>query len=128
MRIDLRRLRRALPRLDSSGVTLVELMIGFVIVSVGILALSGVQTRCFTDVHNTGRRTRALAVAETQMEQERRLGFAGVVPANGVSGEFVWQSVVDTLAVDLHRVTVRVTWTEKRQARAVELVTLLSDR
>ena len=40
---------------ESAGFTLVELMIALVVIAIGVMALSGVQTRSSRDVYATGR-------------------------------------------------------------------------
>jgi prepilin-type N-terminal cleavage/methylation domain-containing protein len=121
--------RRPCPRTGSAGVTLIELMIVLVVIAVGILALSGVQTRSSTDVYATGRRTRALAVAQTQLEVSRGLGYAGAQgTTTGTSDGFNWKTRVDTLSFELNRLTVTVSWTEKGTADSLRLMDLISAR
>ena len=119
------------PRHPSAGVTLIELMIVLVLVSIGILALSGIQTHSTTDVYTTGRRTAAISVAQTQMETKRSMGYAAAVSDTGSTGIYNWTSVVDTVgpAINgLNRITVTVNWTVDGVSDSVQLVNLLSDR
>jgi prepilin-type N-terminal cleavage/methylation domain-containing protein len=115
-------------RSDCSGVTLIELMIVLVIIAVGILTLSGVQTRSSTDVYSTGRRTRAIALAQNQMEVARGLGYTLATPDSGQADGFDWRTAVDSVDVGLNRVTVTVSWTEKETPRSVQFLNLLSTR
>ena len=112
----------------SAGLTLVELMIVLVVVSIGILALAGVQTRSTTDVYSTGRNSSALAVAQARMETVRGAGFALARPDSGQTGGFAWWTGVDSVSVDLKALHVSVTWTEQGTSRTVRLDNLLSDR
>jgi Tfp pilus assembly protein PilV len=116
-------------------VTLVELMVVLVVVGVGILALSGVQTRSSTDVYSTGRRTRAIEVAQTQMEVARSLGYTLAAPDSGQTDLFNWRTDVDSvdvsgvpLPIGLHRLTVTVSWTESNTPDSVRFYNLVSDR
>jgi prepilin-type N-terminal cleavage/methylation domain-containing protein len=118
---------RFLPE-DSRGVTLVELMIVLVVVAIGVLALSAVQTRSSTDVYTTGRHTRAVQVAQTRMEIARSAGFSLAQSAAGTTDGFAWQTVVDSVDVGLRRVRVTVQWTVRGQARSVQLNNLLAQR
>ena len=117
---------------ENAGVTLVELMIVLVIIAVGILALSGVQTRSTTDVYSVGRRTQALAVAQTEMEVGRSLGFTLAKADSGQSDIYTWRAAVDSVDTGpdtgLHRVTITVSWTEQGQPWSVQLIDLLSER
>lgn len=112
----------------SAGVTLVELMIVLVVIAIGILALSGVQTRSSTDVYTTGRRTRALAVAQTQIEVARSMGYTAAVSDSGQTDGFNWKTLVTADDVDLNRVTVQVNWLDKGTPDSVRVMDLLSQR
>ncbi|HUK63173.1 MAG TPA: prepilin-type N-terminal cleavage/methylation domain-containing protein, partial [Dongiaceae bacterium] len=112
----------------SAGFTLVELMIVLVFVGIGILALSGVQTRSSRDVDAGNRRVRALALAQSRMEVTRAAGFGVAVPDSGASGPFTWNTRVDSMAPGLDSVRVRVTWNEKGAPQALQLFNLLSTR
>jgi Tfp pilus assembly protein PilV len=122
------RLPRPRRRLDGAGVTLVELMIVLVVVAAGILVFSRVQTRSFVDVDSTGRRTRALAVAQTQMEVARGLGFRAAWSDSGTADGFKWLTVVDSADVGLDRITTTATWTDQGRPNSVQLISLVSQR
>lgn len=120
--------RRASRNTDSAGFTLIELMVALVIISIGILALSGVQTRTSRDVHSTGRGTRALALAEQQIEIARSGGYSGAVSDSGLVAPFGWLTRVDSVDVELRRVMVTVTWQELSGPKTLQLQTLLAAR
>jgi Tfp pilus assembly protein PilV len=109
-------------------VTLIEIMVVLVVVSVGVLALSGVQMRSSADVYSTGRHTRALQVAQQRIEIARGGGFALAVSDSGTTDGFAWRTLVDSADVGLRRVRVSVNWTDKRQARSVQLNDLVAQR
>jgi Tfp pilus assembly protein PilV len=120
--------RQAPPRPASAGVSIVELMVVLVLVAVGILALSGIQTHSTTDVYATGRRSSALAVGQTQMESKRALGFTQAVSDTGTSGIYNWTSVVDSVGPGLSRITVTVKWTANNVPDSLQLFNLVSAR
>lgn len=120
--------RRAPRNTDRAGFTLIELMIALVIISIGIIALSGVQTRSSRDVHSTGRGTRALALAEQQVEIARSSGYSGAVSDSGLVTPFAWFTRVDSVDIELRRVTVTVTWPELSGSQSLQLQTLLAAR
>jgi Tfp pilus assembly protein PilV len=120
--------RRSAQLSDAAGVSLIEIMFVLVIVSIGILALSGVQTTSTKDVDYTNRRTRAVAVAQTRLEIDRSLGYTLAVSDTGQTDGFNYLGRVDSVDVDLHRVTMTVSWTEKGVPDSVRLITLLSAR
>lgn len=111
-----------------AGFTLVEVMIALVVIAIGIMALSGVQTRSSRDVYSTGRTSRALALAQQHIETIRAGGYAAAVSDSGQSEVFSWMARVDSAGVDLKSIDVTVTWPEQQQTRSVRLTTLLSSR
>jgi len=111
-----------------AGVTLVELMIVLVFVAIGILALSGVQTRSSRDVDAGGRRIRALTLAQNEMEAARADGYTNAASDSGTSGPFAWVARVDSIAPLLKRIRVTVSWTEKGAPQQVELDNMESSR
>jgi prepilin-type N-terminal cleavage/methylation domain-containing protein len=115
-------------RPDDAGVTLIELMIVLVIISIGILALAGVQTRSSTDVYATGRRSRAVAVAQTRLEVQRALGFGAALTDSGVADGCTWVTVVDSVDIGLNRITTTSSWLESGTQRTVRLMNLVSQR
>jgi Tfp pilus assembly protein PilV len=115
-------------RPDERGVTLVELMVVLVFLAVGLLALAGVQTRSSRDVDATGRSSRALSVAENQMEIARAAGYVLAVADSGQSGVFTWNTAVDSAEVGLRHIRVTVSWTEKGVARSIRVDNLVASR
>lgn len=116
------------PACNSAGVTLIELMVVLVVVAVGVMALSAIQTRASTDVYTTGRETRALRVAQTRIEMACGAGYLLAASDSGMTDGFAWRAVVDSADVGLRRVRVTVAWTDKRGARSIELDNLLALR
>ncbi|MCC6348451.1 MAG: prepilin-type N-terminal cleavage/methylation domain-containing protein [Candidatus Eisenbacteria bacterium] len=116
------------PPANERGISLIELMVVLVVVAIGVLALSAVQTRSSTDVYATGRHTRALQVAQTRMEIARGAGFAAAQTDSGSADGFNWWTAVDSVDVGLRRVNVSVRWSEHGEARSVQLLNLLAKR
>lgn len=104
------------------------MMVVLVVVAIGIMTLSGVQTRSSVDVYSTGRDTRALSLAQARMEAVRAGGFANVAPDTGQADGFTWQTQVDSLSDDLFHVGVTVAWDESGEARSLQIDNLISDR
>ncbi len=111
------------------GVTLIELMVALLVIAVGIMALSGVQTRSSNDVYATGRQTRALSLAQERIEETRAGGFAAAVADTGTSDGFDYITQVDSVNVGLRQITVTVSWTEGTSSpRSITLDGLVSAR
>ena len=113
---------------DERGFTLVELMVVVVFIAIGILALVLVQTDGYRDVYKTGMQTRALDIAQLQLETARGAGFTLAAADSGVTGGFTWLCSVDSVNVGLRQVTSTVSWTERGVTRSVRLIDLLSAR
>lgn len=113
---------------EPAGFTLVELMVVLVVVAVGVLALSQVQTRSSRDVYSTGRGERALALAQQRIEIARSAGYTGAVSDSGVSDVFAWFAQVDSAGIELRQVAVTVRWLEGTSPQTCQLNTLLSAR
>jgi prepilin-type N-terminal cleavage/methylation domain-containing protein len=111
-----------------SGFSLIELMIALVVVSIGLLALSAVQTRSSNDVYSTGRQSGALALAQERIELARAAGFTAAVSDSGQTGPYLWTTHVNPAGLELNQVDVSVVWSEQGIARSLQLQTLLSLR
>jgi prepilin-type N-terminal cleavage/methylation domain-containing protein len=113
---------------DERGFTLVELMVVVVFIAVGIMTLVLVQTNAYRDIYKTGMQTRALDIAQLQLETARSAGYALAAADSGVTGGFTWLCSVDSASVGLRQVTSTVSWTERGVTRSVRLIDLLSAR
>jgi Tfp pilus assembly protein PilV len=116
------------PDRDERGLTLVELMVVSLFIAVGILTLVLVQTSSYKDVYGTGMQTRALDIAQLQLETARGAGFALAASDSGATGGFNWHCDVSLVSTDLRQVTSTVSWTDKGATRSVRLIDLLSAR
>lgn len=110
------------------GFTLVELMIALVIIAIGVMALSGIQTTSSRNVYTTGRQTSGLSLAQEQIEVARSSGYATVAPDTGLSAPYSWITEVDSVDIELKRVRVTVTWPENTTTSSLQLETLIAAR
>jgi type IV pilus assembly protein PilV len=111
-----------------AGFTLVELMVALVLIGVGILPIAMIQSGSTRDVVATGQHTRALHIAQGQMEVARTAGFNGAVTDSGVAGTYTWRTNVTALSTTLRRVDVTVNWTEQGTPQTLQLHNLISTR
>lgn len=108
---------------------MVELMVAILLIAIGILPVAMVQSRSTRDVMATGLHTRALSVAQDQMEVARTAGFTTAKIDSGVvTGGFNWKTNVTSLSVSLKRVDVTVTWSIKGVTQSLAVSDLISDR
>ena len=123
------------------GVTMVEMMVAMVILSIGLLGVAGLQARAIVEGSGGRHLTEASAMARNRVEELGRLawddtdlddsGGLWVVDATPITGlDGVTYTVADRIdwdaataaAVTLKSIEVRVTWNdEKRQNRQVLL-------
>jgi len=112
----------------ASGFSLVELLIAIVVIAIGVLALSAIQTRSSRDVYAEGRQAGALALASERIESIRARGYASAVADTGQSGPYSWITDVQDVSLELRQVDVTVTWNQNAAPRSLTLQTLISDR
>lgn len=127
-------------RRDQRGLTLVEMMIAMIVLSIGLLGVAGLQTRAILEGSSGRHLSEASAMARNRVEELGRLawddtdlddsGGAFGTPAtiNGlddvayaVAERIDWDNA-DPNQVQIKSIEVRVTWNdEKRQNRQVLL-------
>jgi prepilin-type N-terminal cleavage/methylation domain-containing protein len=122
--------RRESRRLADGGFSLIELMIAFTILGVGLLAVAGAQVTSIQGSQSGRHLTQAAIVAQTQIEQLTRSSWNNLVPAgwtapvaimtlvddgNGGATEQTynvsWQ-FLDVFIGETRSIDVRVNWTE----------------
>ena len=122
--------RRASRLHAADGFSLVEVMIAFTILGVGLLAVAGAQVKSIQGSQSGRHLTQGAILAQTQIEQLARSSWTALVPAgwtapvavmtmvddgNGGSAEQTynvsWQ-FLDLLAGETRSIDVRVNWTE----------------
>lgn len=120
---------------NSSGVTLVELMVSLFIFAIGMLAVTAM---CLISIHGNSmvnRMTQANFLAQSKMEEllsERDMSVlvAGTyadpsdVDGNGDTGGSYARSWVVTAAGDNRWLTVNVSWSDSKGSHQVELNSL----
>ena len=138
-----RQQRTRSPR-SQRGLTLVEMMIAMIILSIGLLGVAGLQVRAITEGSGGRHLSEASAIARNRVEELSRLAWddtelddsggafgASAIPDNPVTGlDGIAYTVDDRISWDdpavadvhLKSIEVRVTWNdEKRQNRQVLL-------
>jgi prepilin-type N-terminal cleavage/methylation domain-containing protein len=122
--------KRAPRHLSDAGFSLIEVMIAFTILGVGLLAVAGAQVSSIQGSQSGRHLTQAAIVAQTQIEQLNRSSWTTLVPAgwtvpvamttlvddgNGGAIEQTynvsWQ-FLDVFIGETRSIDVRVNWTE----------------
>jgi len=114
--------------LNNTGVTLIELMFVVLILAIGILPIAAIQAQSHRDIYESGQRTRALNIANMQMERVRNVGFANAAADSGSVGVFGWNTQIQPQSFGLNAVTVTVQWPEGDDTEVIQLRNLISTR
>lgn len=110
------------------GFSLVEVLVVLVIISIGILPLAIVQTQARRDVTESDRYTRAVTLAQRQLEWTKGMGFAAAAPDSGYEGGLIWRTRVEDVDVGLRRVGVIVVIPQSNQPDTLRMAGLVSLR
>ncbi len=110
------------------GFSLVELMVVLVVLAIGLLPLAFVQTRAQQEVVDSGRQTKALALAQLQMETAKSQGFGVAVADSGAVGNYQWIQDVQNVSFGLDQVSVTVNWTERGRPMSITVINRVSMR
>jgi type IV pilus assembly protein PilV len=125
-------------RQAQSGFTLIELLIAIVILTVGILGTAALTTAIIHGNFFSKNITSATALAQSQLEEVQRAGYANVntsqfpasaqvVSVGGFNFSRTTTITDNSPATNVKTVTVTVNWTEANNAaRSITLQTLLS--
>jgi len=122
--------RRGLNALQRAqdGFTLVEVLVVMVILSIGILPLALVQARARGEVQEADNYTRAVTIAQRQMEATKGLGYESAVSDTGSTDGVRWRTTVTDQDVGLRRIDVSVIFNQGAEPDTLAMTTLLSMR
>ncbi|MBI4841651.1 MAG: prepilin-type N-terminal cleavage/methylation domain-containing protein [candidate division NC10 bacterium] len=119
----------------AAGLTLVEVLVGLLILTVGLLAISAMVPTAYSNFSSSGSDTLALAFAQQRLDQLRALPYndsslsAGTYTDSGgnAPGDSnytrSYQVEVDTPVAGVKRLTVTATGPRSRQVQLKTLIT-----
>lgn len=111
------------PARSQAGIALVEALLAFVLLALGVLAATQVQAHLRQAADNARQRSEALRLAQQDIEQQRAFAddaaYAAIAGANlsvdGDTTSYALSRQVDGFgAARLKTLTVTVTWTDRR--------------
>ncbi len=117
----------------AEGFTLIEIMIAVAIISIGLLALGGLQVSLVRGNALSQRMTAAISVAEQQIEQVKNTPYANIqsqsatqIQASGLN--FTRQVTVtdNSPLANTRSVNVTVAWSDGLKTHMVPLTTVIS--
>lgn len=126
---------------NPNGFTLVELLVALVILSIGLLALAGLQVVVVKGNAGSKNLTSAVILAEAKIEELKSNGFGSLTNGNsqdpnnpvneiGESGGIFTRSwvIADYLALaDMKQITVTLTWTDSGGDHTISVTTVFSE-
>ncbi|MEZ4389183.1 MAG: prepilin-type N-terminal cleavage/methylation domain-containing protein [Candidatus Krumholzibacteriia bacterium] len=124
------RIRRGWRRLRPTrqGFTLVEVLVVMVILAIGILPLALIQTRARGEVQEADNYTRAVTIAQRQLESAKGMGFAAAAADSGVETGVIWRTAITDVDMGLRRVDVVVIFNQGSSPDTLQMASLLSMR
>ncbi len=117
----------------AEGFTLIEIMIAVAIISIGLLALGGLQVSLVRGNALSQRMTAAISVAEQKIEQVKNTPYANIqaesatqIQASGIN--FTRQVTVtdNSPLANTKTVNVTVTWSDGLRTHAVPFTTIIT--
>jgi prepilin-type N-terminal cleavage/methylation domain-containing protein len=114
--------------LDRSGFSLIEIIMVMVILTVGVLPIAMIQHRARTEVTEADWHTRAIAVAQMQLERLKGRGFGNIAAENGTTNNVTWVAQVNNVSFGLDRITVTASWRNKSDIESLTVSDLVSMR
>jgi len=119
----LRAARRA-----QEGFTLVEVLVVMVILAIGILPLALIQVRARSEVQEADNYTRAVTIAQRELEWAKGMGFADAAPDSGLDAGVVWRTTISDVDLGLRQVDVTVIFNQGGTPDTLGMSSLLSMR
>lgn len=129
------RRQRSRPELGPAGFTLIEVMVGMLILVIGLLAISTMVPTAFTNLSSSAFDTQALAFAQKRLDELRALSYGDSAlssgthndsaPATGYTQSYVVEvdPTLTPAVTGTKRVTVTVTGPRSRQVQLITLIT-----
>lgn len=100
-----------------------------VVMSVGLLAIAGMQISSIKANGQASHITRATALIEEKLDGYKSMAYADIDDQNGTRDNFIWTTTVDanTPANDLKTITVAVTWQDSKGPHTISFGTIVSE-
>ncbi|MBD3222273.1 prepilin-type N-terminal cleavage/methylation domain-containing protein [bacterium] len=115
-------------RWTRDGFTLVEVLVVMVVLSIGILPLAIVQTQARHEVQEADNYTRAVTVAQEQLEWAKGMGFEDAQPDSGQAGNVAWQTTITDVDIGLRQIDVTVFFNQGSTPDTLRVSSLVSMR
>jgi len=113
---------------NREGFSLVEILMVLFILSVGVLPLAVIQHRARRDVTSSDNFTKAMLVAQDQLEQAKGLGFGNAVTDTGYTGNVTWVRTVTNQSFGLDRIELTTSWQAEGEIRSLTIADMVSMR
>lgn len=129
----MKRLKKILPsrgnrQLNRQGFTLIEILMVLFILSVGVLPLAVIQHQAKRDVTESDNYTKAILVAQEELERAKGLGFGNALPDSGNTDNINWVRNVTNQSFGLDRIELTTTWQASDGVRTLTIADMVSMR
>lgn len=101
-------------RLDSRGMTLVEVLIALAIISIALLGMCLTSLSVIKGNATNDMWTRASTVAQSKMEDLKNVPFSSLADGSDTEGDFTREWKITNISATLKKITLKTSWTNKQ--------------
>ncbi len=123
-----RKFRSRGPVAGREGFTLVEILMVLMILSIGVLPIAVIQHKARKEVVEADRYTQGIAIASSQLERIKGMGFGNTPADSGAVGHVAWNAQISNVAFGLDRIVVTTSWQNDGVVETLSVTDLVSMR
>jgi len=121
----IKKIRFKLFRLDSKGMTLIEVLIALAVLSIALLAMAMTSLSVMRGNATNDMVTQAATVAQDKMEELKNIPFDSLSSGNDTAGDYTRQWVVTNISATLRQITLTVSWPNRQGGTSTFIVDTL---
>ncbi|HUU50117.1 MAG TPA: prepilin-type N-terminal cleavage/methylation domain-containing protein [Nitrospinota bacterium] len=110
----IKKIRFKLFKLDSKGMTLIEVLIALAVLSIALLAMAMTSLSVIRGNATNDMVTQAATVAQDKMEELKNIPFNNLNSGNDTAGDYTRQWVVTNISATLRQITLTVSWPNRQ--------------
>lgn len=114
----IKKIRFKFLKLDSEGMTLIEVLIALAILSIALLAMAMTSLNVIRGNATNNMVTQAATVAQDKMEELKNVPFNNLIDGNDTTGDYTRQWTVTNISATLKRITLTVRWPNRQGTRS----------
>jgi len=121
----IKKIRFKLFRVDSKGMTLIEVLIALAVLSIALLAMAMTSLSVMRGNATNDMVTQAATVAQDKMEELKNIPFDSLSSGNDTAGDYTRQWVVTNISATLRQITLTVSWPNRQGGTSTFIVDTL---